>query len=234
MREGVLKLSMLGLKVLFSIVTLVANTSLAHQGQNESDETDLNHNRAIPEWWDEATEREKRLPQSITVCTEVQRSEDEATRELERMIRDVTLTYLSQVYEKEDASRILSHFPSLEFVRFEEHFSVRPYHDPDLVAAASELKMKSLESFKGFAELDFSSTTLERFEQVNKDLATIQRLAEVALAIGSAVGLVTIAFVSFRLNHATRGFHTKRIQTLAAILFIALAGFVAMVVMFVL
>jgi hypothetical protein len=95
-----------------------------------------------------------------------------------------------------------------------ERMAILPYHDPAQAVVAQSLKRPAEPAFRGFAQVEFSDRHL-------RTLLLQDRLVYTALVCLSVLGGLVILLGFLRLDLATRGVYTGRLQILALVLLAA-------------
>lgn len=175
---------------------------------------------AIPEWFSTENEFDSTTRMAFIKTPDSFLTKAEAEICLASEARKLAKSVIEQKLEIADAEslglegdRILNDFLFRERMEFVEDLECK---------RESEKMGDDLSFFLGYAQLHFDESFDEYVRQKIAQCRTQKRLIKSGLVGGSVLGLLAVAFGYFKMENATRGFYSRRLQTGSLVLALAL------------
>jgi hypothetical protein len=198
-------------------VVMTEGSEIRASETQETGESAESSDRQTPEWLDDAHAKD-RHDHIYVVQTQPCGTEHQASEELQAMIRQTVVQHLTRFIPREQASRLVQFLGSeLDAVIFENRQSILPYQDENIRKVATDFELDDSNFYKGYAQLDFTDEFVNDMLKQYEELRLRDRLIGLGLASIGLIGSIGVLFGYLRLNHATRGLHSKRLGFLAVL-----------------
>ena len=179
-----------------------------------------NETAGTPKWFLAEAEYDAKTQMAYIKSAEPQLTREEARenlgKEALRLANEVAMTRLdgtdSEIL-RFDGDSILAEFCFEDRIAFPATEQSGTAGGSDAAAEGKDFKY-----FTGFAQLHFDSKFDELIQQTITDNHTLQRLQWIGVIGGSVLSILFICFGYFKMEIATRGFYSRRLQTISLIL----------------
>lgn len=171
-----------------------------------------------PGWVGQAAQREGSI-QSTAVCSDPYATHQQALRALDRKLEAATQEYISQHLHSELAPHLLSY--DLAEIKRKLLPPRNVYHEKIQVSIGPMHQVHAL--------VEFNPDFREELDHRWGEMRATYRLAETGLIGGGVLLVLATIFGYFRLDNATRGYYTSRLQFMAAAAILAIVASSAMI-----
>ncbi len=162
--------------------------------------------------WVEAPPVREGTVHSTAVCSDPHATQAQAMQALDEKVQAATADYISEYLQSELAPRLVRY--SLKDIKRMLMSPDRIYHEKISVSIGPMHQVH--------AQLEFSPDFRDQLDRRWGELRATYRLAETGLVSTGVLLLLATVFGYFRLDNATRGYYTGRLQFMAATMILAI------------
>jgi hypothetical protein len=164
--------------------------------------------------WVEAPPVREGTVHSTVVCSDPYATQAQANHALEEKVRAATAEYIGEYLQSELAPQLIRY--NLNDIKQKLMSPDRIYHEKISVSIGPMHQVH--------AKLEFSPDFRDQLDRRWGELRATYRLAETGLISGGVLLLLATVFGYFRIDNATRGYYTGRLQFMAATMILAIVA----------
>jgi hypothetical protein len=171
-----------------------------------------------PMWVGQAPQLEGSI-HSVAVCSDPYATHQQAVKALERKMEDATEKYITDYLHSKFAANLIHY--DVKDIKRQLLTPSNVYHEKITVSIGPMHQVHAL--------LEFKPDFREQLDQRWGEMRATYRLAETGLISGGVLLVLATIFGYFRLDNATRGYYTSRLQFMAAAAILAIVASSAMI-----
>jgi hypothetical protein len=156
---------------------------------------------------------------SVAVCSDPYATHQQAVQALERKLEDATEKYITDYLHSKFAANLIHY--DVKDIKRQLLTPSNVYHEKITVSIGPMHQVHAL--------LEFKPDFREQLDQRWGEMRATYRLAETGLISGGVLLVLATIFGYFRLDNATRGYYTSRLQFMAAAAILAIVASSAMI-----